>query len=59
MILEEARSALGEDREADAADVVQELFAKMMERRLRFPEGPQAGVAILWMKRMVRVIAEG
>ena len=56
LLIAEAREALGPANAQDDADVLQELFLKLLEKALRFPEIRGAG--LVWLKRMVRVIAQ-
>ena len=56
MLIVEAREALGPAHDQDDADVLQELFLKLLEKGLWFPEIRGAG--IIWLQRMVRLIAK-
>jgi DNA-directed RNA polymerase specialized sigma24 family protein len=56
MLIVEARKALGPAHDQDDADVLQELFLKLLEKGLRFPQIRGAGT--VWLQRMVRLIAK-
>jgi hypothetical protein len=51
-LLEEARRALGEEREHEAWDAVQRLFLAMVEGTMVF--AGEGGTGLEWMKRIVR-----
>jgi hypothetical protein len=55
-LVAEARDALGRDYEQDAADVVQDVFVKLLEGTQVFPRIHGAGVA--WLMRLVRMVAK-
>jgi hypothetical protein len=52
---DEARAALGPRFEQGAGDVVQDFYLGLLERRFRFPR--IRGCAVVWMKRVVRMLA--
>jgi hypothetical protein len=52
---DEARLALGPRHEQAAADVVQDLYLGLLERRFPFPE--IQGCALLWLRRVIRSLA--
>ena len=55
MLLEQARAALGTWYEQEAADVVQEFYLGLAEKRFTLPE--VQGGAIAWMRRVIRSMA--
>jgi hypothetical protein len=52
---DEARAALGPRFEQGAGDVVQDFYVGLLERRFTFPG--IRGCAVVWMRRVVRVLA--
>jgi DNA-directed RNA polymerase specialized sigma24 family protein len=50
------RKALGPAHDQDDADVLQELFLRLLEKGLRFPEIRGAGT--VWLQPMVQLIAK-
>jgi hypothetical protein len=55
IFLDEARAALGDDREGGAAEVVQDLYGAFLERRGRWP--PLRGTTVPWIRIRLREIA--
>jgi DNA-directed RNA polymerase specialized sigma24 family protein len=57
MLLDEARAVVAPRREKAAADVVQDFYVAVMERRGRWP--PTQGTTVPWVRVRLREIARG
>ena len=55
LLLDEARKAVGTWYEEQAADVVQDFYLGLVEKRFTFPQ--VRGCARVWMRRVIRSLA--